>query len=465
MGVALTSNKTFKIQYCVNNGDITTTYANNGSNYCYTGGILGQFYNNTANSDLSHCYSTGKVVRKSGTSSYCFGILGGQSYGPDFNNAGYGNYYVNHGTTIEKDGYGPVESAAALNDKIAELGEDYYEAGATAPVLKWTTAKKVKVTKGTCENGTLKVDSEIYPYSLVKLGIKCDPGYALTEYDVEGDGLIVDGNMLVAWGDVTVNATTHAAASSVISIPTAENNEYTVAVTKDGIVADGDGYKDVTDYAVKHGDTVYESGVIKVAVIVNEDVETPEPGLSYINEYVVTCDNGKVITENSEFQVGAAANTNLTIDVTLFRNSFDLDEDADTAWYDDADLGQTTFHISTAAQMVGISKLVRDGETFAGETVYLDKDIDLGGFIWSPIGRGGSTNYKFEGTFDGQNHKITGLYGDWHMTATAATACSVPPAMQPSKTSSLKTADCTVQYPAVKLIFIWVVSLVQVLPA
>ena len=45
-------------------------------------------------------------------------------------------------------------------------------------------------------------------------------------------------------------------------------------------------------------------------------------------------------------------------------------------------------------------------KSFAGESVVLAADIDLGGEEWKPIGMGGK---HFEGTFDGQNHTIKGL--------------------------------------------------------
>lgn len=44
---------------------------------------------------------------------------------------------------------------------------------------------------------------------------------------------------------------------------------------------------------------------------------------------------------------------------------------------------------------------------FRGKTVYLTKDIDLGGNEWIPIGDFGNTSNQFDGTFDGQNHTVS----------------------------------------------------------
>lgn len=56
--------------------------------------------------------------------------------------------------------------------------------------------------------------------------------------------------------------------------------------------------------------------------------------------------------------------------------------------------------------MFGLAQLVNGGTNFANKTVKLGEDIDLIGYIWTPIGIG---NYSFKGVFDGGNHTITGM--------------------------------------------------------
>ncbi len=77
----------------------------------------------------------------------------------------------------------------------------------------------------------------------------------------------------------------------------------------------------------------------------------------------------------------------------------------DTSWYD-SNPSADTFRIGSAQQLAGLSALVSSGKNFAGKTVQLTKDVDLRGHSWYPIG----DNTKFQGKFDGQNHKITGIY-------------------------------------------------------
>ena len=77
---------------------------------------------------------------------------------------------------------------------------------------------------------------------------------------------------------------------------------------------------------------------------------------------------------------------------------------ADTSWYD-GDESDTTFYISTAAELAGLAKIVNDGtDTFEGKTVYLTNDISLAddsGYLrrWTSIG---TYDHPFMGSFSGQ---------------------------------------------------------------
>lgn len=66
--------------------------------------------------------------------------------------------------------------------------------------------------------------------------------------------------------------------------------------------------------------------------------------------------------------------------------------------------------ISTLAELEAFRDAVNGGDNYAGKTVTLTADIDLGGSEenqWTPIGISGKA---FKGTFDGGGHRITGLY-------------------------------------------------------
>ncbi|MDR1797130.1 MAG: dockerin type I repeat-containing protein [Clostridiales Family XIII bacterium] len=69
--------------------------------------------------------------------------------------------------------------------------------------------------------------------------------------------------------------------------------------------------------------------------------------------------------------------------------------------------------ISTAEDLLAIAEDVNAGDDYAGVTVVLQSDIDLGGEAWTPIGTYGyavAARHPFAGTFDGGGHAIEGLH-------------------------------------------------------
>ena len=89
----------------------------------------------------------------------------------------------------------------------------------------------------------------------------------------------------------------------------------------------------------------------------------------------------------------------------------DYDRDAwlgntDTSWYSD---DQASFTLTTPAQLAGLSKLVKEGENFAGKTVTLGKNIDLNNMPWTPVGNNTVESENFAGTFDGGGYTISNL--------------------------------------------------------
>lgn len=78
--------------------------------------------------------------------------------------------------------------------------------------------------------------------------------------------------------------------------------------------------------------------------------------------------------------------------------------EVDTSWYNET---ATTFTLSDTADLFGFANLVNGGKGFRDRTVELANDIDLAGYNWTPIGN--TDSIVFAGTFNGNNHKITGM--------------------------------------------------------
>lgn len=77
--------------------------------------------------------------------------------------------------------------------------------------------------------------------------------------------------------------------------------------------------------------------------------------------------------------------------------------EADTSWY----TGDGPYKLSDAADLFGFAKLINEGNDFSGKTVELTKDIDLSGYVWTPIGNRDARH--FDGTFNGNNHRIMNM--------------------------------------------------------
>ena len=114
--------------------------------------------------------------------------------------------------------------------------------------------------------------------------------------------------------------------------------------------------------------------------------------------------------------------TQLASEEDSFDNQYDAEAPAwtgasDTNWYNDASV--TEYTLTTAEELAGLAELVNGGNDFAGKTVKLDANIDLGGKEWTAIGSGETFNREgdgthtikqyFKGTFDGQGHTISNL--------------------------------------------------------
>lgn len=75
-----------------------------------------------------------------------------------------------------------------------------------------------------------------------------------------------------------------------------------------------------------------------------------------------------------------------------------------TSWYA-ADLSAMT--LFQPEDLAGLAKLVNEGNTFEGKTIYLSGDVDLNNQDWTPVGN--TENTPFKGTFVGGGHQIKNL--------------------------------------------------------
>ena len=184
-----------------------------------------------------------------------------------------------------------------------------------------------------------------------------------------------------------------------IGVSTRDGRVYELTLTK--AYAPGN-----TDIQLKGGDgvTVFHNGDTWYAYCIGSRGSAPE----------VTVDASGIGEDNVVTYGANGEPTKFTYivkqgDVTdttknTYYYTISKEAEADTSWYDES---KEKFTLSNTAELFGFAKLVNEGKNFEGKTVELAADVDLTGYIWTPIGLENSS--AFAGTFDGGNHKVIGM--------------------------------------------------------
>ena len=146
------------------------------------------------------------------------------------------------------------------------------------------------------------------------------------------------------------------------------------------------------------------------------DITSPQTTSSQRNNTATSV----VVTDNNLIQ-DVSINDNVKNNVVGRIHNARLDYWEGTVTTIPAEDAYGVIKITNGRQLAAIAQAVNAGNTFAGKTIKLEKDIDLQNHEWTPIGYGYKkddvvTGACFKGTFDGQNHtiynlKITGSIG------------------------------------------------------
>lgn len=130
---------------------------------------------------------------------------------------------------------------------------------------------------------------------------------------------------------------------------------------------------------------------------------------------------GKVVLENDAYVEKLTNNkTNGTVESKGYVKAV---EGSDTTSVT-ANPSEYVLEIGTYDQLVNFRNKVNAGASYSGTTVKLTADIDISERAWTPIGakhreKINADSNVFQGTFDGQNHKITGLTNTGFMISSA----------------------------------------------
>ena len=196
--------------------------------------------------------------------------------------------------------------------------------------------------------------------------------------DFEGSDLIVANGQTVTYGSPTLRFTHRTAR---VTIVLTDYTEGLASVQLTGLSTENDNPDKITPY--DKGSNTY------TAIVAPQSVAA---GTTFI---VCTFTNGKTFVYKMKNATDWQAGGEYTYTVSLAAAK---------------DLGYTiesngSYTVTSADGLMNVAELVNGGKTDINIT--LDKNIDLTGKDWTPIGTDYDNSYK--GTFDGGGHTITGL--------------------------------------------------------
>ena len=199
-----------------------------------------------------------------------------------------------------------------------------------------------------------------------------------TQKDFEGSDLIVADGQTVTYGSPTLRFTHRTAR---VTIVLTDYTEGLASVQLTGLSTEGDNPDKITPYG--KGSNTY------TAIVAPQSVAA---GTTFITS---TFTNGKTFVYKMKNATDWQAGGEYTYTVSLAAAK---------------DLGYTiesngSYTVTSADGLMNVAELVNGGKTDINIT--LDKNIDLTGKGWTPIGTSFKNSYT--GTFDGGGHTITGL--------------------------------------------------------
>ena len=199
-----------------------------------------------------------------------------------------------------------------------------------------------------------------------------------TRKDFEGSDLIVADGQTVTYGSPTLRFTHRTAR---VTIVLTDYTEGLASVRLTGLSTEGDNPAEITPY--DKGSNTY------TAIVAPQSVAA---GTAFIT---CTFTNGKTFVYKMKNATDWQAGGEYTYTVSLAAAK-------DPGYTIE---GNGSYTVTSADGLMNVAELVNGGKTDINIT--LDKNIDLTGKDWTPIGT--SFDNSYTGTFDGGGHTITGL--------------------------------------------------------
>lgn len=254
----------------------------------------------------------------------------------------------------------------------------YLEKGSTKPIFQ---AKEIGANKGDLYITTRK--AEVFADY---------PGYSYYfASDIKGDITLDEGSCLDT-GEFALNGN--------VSVKT--NKDVEIHGTINGTITVDSANGKITNYSV----------VNNVVIVNTAPTSYHERGHVAAME-IQNSLKGKVVLENDAYVEKLTNNrTSGTVESKGYVKAVAAESSDKTSVT--ANPNEYVLEIGTYDQLVNFRNKVNAGASYSGTTVNLTADIDISERAWTPIGAVyrrdiNAKSSVFQGTFDGQGHKITGL--------------------------------------------------------
>ena len=296
------------------------------------------------------------------------------------------------GTPIVFTASGLNPAATAITGTRAPV-DGNWEGVQSVAVLMDGTVKAYDVTPSTVDNTSATLTSTAPHYWTNRKDITVTAWWPYTagettppavkvkdnqsaQKDFEGSDLIVADGQTVTYGSPTLRFTHRTAR---VTIVLTDYTEGLASVQLTGLSTEGDNPDIIVPY--DKGSNTY------TALVAPQSVTA---GTTFIT---CTFTNGKVFVYKMKNAADWQAGGEYTYTVSLAAaRGYIIEDDG-------------TYTVTSADGLMNVAELVNGGKTDINIT--LDKNIDLTGKDWTPIGTSAHNSYK--GTFDGGGHTITGL--------------------------------------------------------
>lgn len=442
------------IRNCYNTGHISTIYT------CPAGGILGT----NEGMDVYNCYNVGTIDTNGVSYGRAIGSHDSGSYtvancyylsGCD-DDASANGYYKGVSKRISVSCHAlsaneitDASFLAKINANGAVFAADERKINGGYPVLWFENGgaqENCTVTAESPQHGALalSVTGGTPRGTTISMTAEPEAGYLLSYFTVNGKPIA--GGFFAATQDVSVGAVFKKVRTA--SLTWEESDAYYLAVRRTGWRYEPDGTMvSVTNEPIHSGDMVLEGNILTLLTHEYTDAVPADDALEYRSGVIYTVGGAEKNVDGTYTVTGGSA---VTITGTRNTRGKSWSSCADKSWYTGK---QNTYTLTTAEQLAGLAVLVNGGTDFSGMTVRLGSDISLthGGTdgasrIWTVIGT--SMGRAFRGTFDGQDHVITGLRAESAGSYCALFGCAVGASIKDLTVCGTSSGSAAASYAA-----------------